>query len=104
MPGIARASGTDSVASPHGTGRNCTSPTTQATAAGSGDIIVNNKGAVREGDAMTTHNQPGCTPHAPGLSSFSSTVYANGKRVGRLGDVYGGEHKITSGSADIIVG
>lgn len=103
MPGIARKSGTDTVASPDGTGFNCASPTTQATAAGSDDVIVNGIGAVRQSDAMKTHPAPGCGPHAPTLSSFSSTVIVNGKGVGRLGDSYNG-HSITSASTDVIAG
>lgn len=103
MPGVARKSGTDSVASPDGTGDNCASPTTQATDAGSNDVIVNGIGAVRQGDAMKTHPAPGCGPHAPTLSSFSSTVIVNGKGVGRLNDSYNG-HTITSASSDVIAG
>jgi uncharacterized Zn-binding protein involved in type VI secretion len=103
MPGAARKSGTDTVASPDGTGFNCASPTTQATAAGSDDVIVNGIGAVRQGDAMTTHPAPGCGPHAPTLTTHSSTVIVNGKGIGRLGDAYNG-HTITSASADVICG
>jgi uncharacterized Zn-binding protein involved in type VI secretion len=103
MPGIARKSGTDSVASPDGTGDGCASPTTQATDAGSNDVIVNGIGAVRQGDSMKTHPGPGCGPHAPTLSSFSSTVIVNGKGVGRLNDAYNG-HTITSASSDVVAG
>jgi uncharacterized Zn-binding protein involved in type VI secretion len=103
MPGIARKNGVDTVASPDGTGVGCGSPTTQATDVGSDDVIVNGIGAVRESDAMNTHPGPGCSPHAPTLSTFSSTVYVNGKRVGRLGDAYNG-HVITSASSDVIAG
>lgn len=103
MPAVARGNGTDSVATPHGTGKNCNSPTTQATAACSGNVFVNGIGVVREGDAMKSHPAPGCVPHAPGLSSFSSTVKVNGKGVGRKGDEYTG-HTISSGSGNVIAG
>ena len=103
MPGVARKSGTDTVASPDGTGAGCASPTTQATDAGSNDVIVNGIGAVRQGDVMKTHPGPGCGPHSPALSSFSSTVIVNGKGVGRLGDAYNG-HVISSASLDVIAG
>jgi uncharacterized Zn-binding protein involved in type VI secretion len=101
MPGIARKSQTDTVASPDGTGAFCISPTIQATDEGSDDVIVNGIGAVRQGDAMIPHPGPGCSPHAPTLSSFSSTVIVNGKGVGRLSDVYNG-HVIISASLDVI--
>jgi uncharacterized Zn-binding protein involved in type VI secretion len=103
MPGIARKGGVDSVASPDGTGDNCASPTTQATDVGSDDVIVNGSGVVRASDPMNSHPAPGCAPHSPTLSSFSSTVIVNGKGVGRLGDSYNG-HVITSASSDVIAG
>lgn len=103
MPGAARKSGTDTVASPDGSGPGCGSPTTQATDVGSDDVIVNGIGAVRQGDAMKTHPGPGCSPHAPTLTTHSSTVIVNGKGIGRLGDAYNG-HTISSASADVICG
>jgi len=103
MPGVARKSGTDTVASPDGSGVGCASPTTQATDIGSDDVIVNGIGAVREDDAMNTHPGPGCSDHAPTLSTFSSTVIVNGKGVGRLDDSYNG-HIISSASTDVIAG
>jgi len=100
MPKVARKGSTDSVSSPDGTGNNCASPTTQSTDAGSSDVFINGVGVVRDGDAMVSHPQPGCTPHAPTLDTFSPNVYADGKKIGRLGDAYSG-HTITSGSSNV---
>ena len=103
MPGAVRKSGTDSVDVAHGTGDNCASPETYATAAGSDNVKVNNIGVVRKGDAMQSHPNVGCSPHAPGLSTHSSNVFANGKEIGRKGDKYGTDHDISSGSSDVLI-
>lgn len=104
--GIARRDGVDQVASPDGSGHCCAEPSTQTTWEGSDNVFVNGIGIVREGDAMITHNYDGpcCVPHAPVLDTFSGTVYCNGKRVGRVGDAYGGDHIIITGSTNVIVG
>jgi uncharacterized Zn-binding protein involved in type VI secretion len=104
MPGVARGNGTEPVATTHGAGRGCGSATTQATDACSGDVKVNGIGVVREGDAMKSHPAPGCSPHAPGLGSFSATVKVNGKGLGRQGDTYPGGHTISSGSSNVSAG
>lgn len=103
---VARGNGVDSVASATGSGSNCASPTTTATAACSGDVRVNGTGVVREGDAVASHSQTGCVPEAPTLSSFSGTVRVNGKGIGRKGDNYAGDGSniITSGSGDVNAG
>ncbi len=98
MPAIARKSGTDAVSINHPTCQGST-----ATNAGSGDVLVNNVGVVREGDVVEshTHSPPACPQHAPGLSSFSSNVFVNGKGIGRLGDSYGCGATISSGSSNV---
>jgi len=103
MPEVARKDSVDSVASPDGSGSGCGSPTTQSTDIGSGDVFCNGIGVVREGDAMISHPGPGCPPHAPTLSTYSSTVFINGKGCGRLGDEYSA-HIITSGSGNVFAG
>jgi hypothetical protein len=80
------------------------SKTVQATAACSGDVKVNGIGVVRAGDPMKEHPDAGCSNHAPGLSSFSGTVFANGKAVGRVGDSYGDGSIITAGSGNVNAG
>jgi len=103
MPEVARGSSTDSVDSPDGSGNECGSPTTQSTDICSSNVYVNDIGIVREGDAMISHNGPGCNAHAPTLSSFSGTVFVNGKGTGRKGDEYS-SHVITSGSGNVFAG
>jgi uncharacterized Zn-binding protein involved in type VI secretion len=104
MPAAARKGGTDSVSVPHGSGDNCASPSSSSTAAGSGNVFVNGVGAVRKGDAVASHPNVGCSPHAPGLSAGSGTVKVNSKDFGRLGDLYGCGASISSGSANVFVG
>lgn len=104
MPAVARKSGVDQVYSPHGSGRNCASPTIQATNAGSSRVFIQGIGVVRRGDIMTEHPAPGCAPHAPALDLGSSRVFSEGLGVGRIGDTYGGEHPITTGSSRVFSG
>lgn len=104
MPAVGRMNQTDKVFSPHGTGRGCKAPTTQATQAGSGRVFSDGIGVVRAGDAMKVHPAPGCSPHDPPLDSGSGRVFAEGKGIGRIGDTYGGEHPITSGSSRVFSG
>ena len=119
--GVALSAGNSSVsctdgAKGSGCGKNVwhwDTPTTQASAAGSSDVKVNGIGVVREGDAMASH--PDGNPcvgspvnHAPALSSFSSTVFVNGKGMGRIGDKYDSDghfdHTIASGSSNVFCG
>lgn len=106
MPAVARKDKEDSVESPHGTGDECKTKATYHTDAGSSDVFVNSIGVVREDDAMESHPKPGCVAHQPTLKSFSSKVYVNGKRLGRLGDAYilDGTHPIKSGSKNVFDG
>ena len=101
MPAIARMSGTDKVFSPHGTGKKCKFPTTQATEEGSSRVFAGDVGAVRLGDAMKTHPKIECEPHAPTLSNGSTRVFVEGKALARIGDSYDleGSHPIISGSS-----
>lgn len=106
MPGVARKSGTDTVDSPDGGPIGCSGPSTQTTDVGSNDVIVNGIGVVRESDPMIPHADPAqsCLPHAPVLTTFSGTVFANGKHLGREGDAYGGSHIISSSSLNVFAG
>lgn len=87
--------------------------TTQVSASGSSTVFVNNKGVVRNGDAMASHpDENPCTPspieHAPTLSTYSGTVFVDGKNLGRITDKYDsdahGSHTINSGSTDVFAG
>jgi uncharacterized Zn-binding protein involved in type VI secretion len=93
----------------------------QESAAGSSDVLVNGIGTVRKDDKMASHpNGKPCVSeksnHEPTLSTYSSTVFANGKNIGRVNDVYNLEiddsetketlfdHKITTGSDNVFAG
>jgi uncharacterized Zn-binding protein involved in type VI secretion len=104
MPAVARGNSDDTVASPDGTGYQCESPTTQSTDQCSGNVFINGIGAVRQGDDMIPHPEPGCSTHAPPLTSCSRNVFVNGRGIGRKGDAYGGDHIITSGSGNVFAG
>jgi len=113
MPAVARMSMTDTVASPDGTVSGecfpgvpeCNAPSVQHTLAGSTNVFFNGIGAVRAGDTMTPHTVGcGCGIHTPTLTTYSATVKVNGLGIGRLGDTYGGDHVISSGSGNITAG
>lgn len=104
MPCVARSSGSDTVFSPHGTGKNCGSPTVQATAQGVSKVYVEGILAIHVSNSMQEHPAPGCSPHAPGLDAGSNKVICEGQGIARIGDVYGGEHPITSGSSKVFSG
>ena len=100
MPAVARKSGTDSISTGHG----CDATT--VTDQGSSDVIVNSIGAVRAGDLCQVHLVKvgnSCVPHTVPLTSFSGSVFVNGKGVGRQGDQYSG-HTLTSGSGNVFAG
>jgi uncharacterized Zn-binding protein involved in type VI secretion len=50
---------------------------------------------------MSEHNMSGCILHSPTFDSGSSRVFVEGKPIGRIGDTYGGEHPIISGSSRV---
>ena len=114
MPLVARKAAEDSVDSPDGAEGDpcpdgqpkCDVASTQATAEGSDDVFIEKIGVVREKDKMIAHKYTpcGCPSHAPTLSTFSAYVYANGLRIGRVGDAYGGDHKISSGAPTVTDG
>lgn len=105
MPAAARGNSIDTVASPDGTGVCCALPSTQSTDVCSSTVFYNNIGAVRQHDAMIVHlfDGPCCNPHAPTLPSASPNVFIENKQAGRLGDAYGGDHPISSGSPDVFI-
>ena len=98
MPAIARKDATDTVAINHATCQGST-----VTDEGSSNVFVNGIGVVREGDKVKSHtpSPPACPSHAPPLSTFSPNVYANGKKIGRLGDQFECGASISSGSPDV---
>ena len=87
--------------------------TLQESDAGSDTVFAEGTGVVRKDDAMKSHpNGAPCvasaTNHAPKVSSYSSTVFANGKNIARIGDKYNSEssqdHEINSGATTVFAG
>lgn len=120
MPSVAQKDGVSTVSATDGAkGSLCgtkpsrwnwNTPTTQVSAAGSNNVFVENIGVVREDDAMVSHPDGNpCTTspinHAPTLSTYSPNVYANNKRIGRIGDKYNSDghynHTISSGASTV---
>jgi len=69
---------------------------------GSGNVFVNSKGAVRQGDLVAAHGKP---PHAPSpvMVGKSGTVFVNGIGVCRQGDAASCGHP-ASGSGNVFAG
>jgi uncharacterized Zn-binding protein involved in type VI secretion len=105
MPSVARGAGVDSVFSKTGSGNGCGSPLTTATNELSPDVITNNTGTVREGDKVAPHPLPGCIPTDESVvSAGAPAVFANFQEVARIGDEYGSDNTITSGSSNVFAG
>ncbi len=76
-------------------------------ASGSGDVIINGRGAARVGDTSTVHQKPGgkrCGTHSASISAGSGSVFINGRPAARVGDSLAGCTSISSGSGDVIIG
>lgn len=101
MPAVARNAGIDKVFSPHGDKKQCKAPSIQATDEGVSKVYVESNLAINAGKTMKIHNMPGCVPHASLLDSGPGKVYCEGSPIARIGDTYGGEHPITSGSSKV---
>jgi uncharacterized Zn-binding protein involved in type VI secretion len=104
MPAVARANGTDSVFSRTGTGRGCRAPITTSTGSGSPTVFVGGIPVVIRGNTVALHPAQGCGPDLSTLTASSSTVFANGQGIGRIGDEYTSDNVITSGSPTVFAG
>lgn len=105
MPSVARGQGGDSVFSKTGSGKDCVSPLTTATNECSPDVNANSICVVREGDQITAHPLPGCIPTDQSVvSTGAPAVFANFQEVARIGDEYGSDNTITSGSSNVFAG
>jgi len=71
--------------------------------AGSPDVFVNGIPAHRQGDAWAVHCC-GIPCHGGALAAGSSTVYANGRQLGRIGDPVDCGSSVATGSADVFAG
>lgn len=68
--------------------------------AASTDVYVNSRGAHRQDDGYASHC---CGPpcHGSSLASGSSSVYVNGKQLGRIGDPVACGSAAATGANDI---
>ncbi len=104
MPAVARSNAQDSVLSKTGTGVNCVSPLQTTTGVGASTVFVNGIPVVKLMDPVGIHSFLGCGPDTSTLSTSSSTVFANGKGIGRIGDQYTSDNTIISGSQTVFSG
>lgn len=74
-------------------------------ASASPDVYVNGIPAHREGDAWQAHTCPSIPEtHASVLASGSSSVYVNGRQLGRIGDPVACGSAVATGSPDVFAG
>jgi uncharacterized Zn-binding protein involved in type VI secretion len=59
---------------------------------------------VRLGDVVASHPAAGCGPDGSAITAASGTVFANGRNLARIGDLYTGDNIITSGSSNVFAG
>lgn len=76
-------------------------------AGGSGDVLINGRGAARVGDSSTVHLRPGgkrCVPHTASIISGSSSVLINGRPAATVGSALSACTAVATGSGDVIIG
>jgi uncharacterized Zn-binding protein involved in type VI secretion len=79
------------------TGHNTCEPRPNISA--STDVYVNNRGAHRTGDSWAIHCK-----HSSVLATGSSTVFVNGRELGRIGDLVACGSLTATGSEDVFAG
>jgi len=77
-------------------------PSRAATSA-STNVSINGLGAHRVSDAWETHSD-GNSSHGSVLATGSSTVFANGMSLGRIGDAIQCGSTVVTGSQDVFAG
>lgn len=105
MKSIVTGSGSCIVFSLTGAGYKCRFPTLTTTNECSSKVTVNGFGVVCQDDMVADHpKSDDCSSDTNTLSTYSSKVTINGKGVARIGDKYGSDNIIISGSSKIFVG
>ena len=85
------------------TGHGCWPP--RPSTGASADVFVNGKGAHRQGDDWAAHTCPAIPEtHASTLAAGSSTVYVNGRQLGRIGDPVACGSTVATGSGNVFAG
>ncbi|MBC6416259.1 MAG: PAAR domain-containing protein [Rhodospirillales bacterium] len=75
-------------------------PSTQAAAS----VYAEGIAVHRQGDAWAVHSCPGCPPHGGALAAGSSTVHAEGRQIGRIGDPVACGSRVAEGAATVFAG
>ena len=70
----------------------------------SGDVFVNGIAVHRQGDSWAVHCDPSPSCHAGTLAAGSSTVFVNGKQIGRVGDPVDCGSSVATGSGNVFAG
>ena len=68
------------------------------------NVYVNGIPVHRQGDSWATHCNPVPECHTSTLAAGSSTVYANGLQLGRVGDPVACGSAVAAGSANVFAG
>jgi uncharacterized Zn-binding protein involved in type VI secretion len=100
MPAVCRVG--DSLS----TGHICSASTTIASPNTDGSVRANGIAIIVVGAPTVAHPfppNPPCAPHVANLNAGSSSVFINGKRVGRVGDS-ADAGAMTSGSSNVFAG
>ena len=86
-----------------GTGHGCWAPRNNVQ--GSPDVMVNGIPVHRQGDAWAAHCCPAIPAcHGGSLAAGSSSVYVNGKQLGRIGDPVDCGSSAATGSPNVFAG
>lgn len=85
------------------TGHGCWPP--RPSTGASPNVFINAIAAHRQGDAWAAHTCPTIPEtHASVLAAGSTTVFANGKQLARIGDPVACGSSIAQGSANVFAG
>jgi uncharacterized Zn-binding protein involved in type VI secretion len=71
---------------------------------GSGSVYANGKPVHRQGDGWSVHCNPVPICHGGNLATGSSTVFVEGKQIGRIGDPVDCGSSVASGSGNVFAG
>lgn len=70
----------------------------------SGNVIINGKGAGRQGDGYPPHTDASPTTDTDSIASGSSTVFINGRQAARIGDPIDNGGTVRDGSGNVNIG
>lgn len=76
----------------------------RSSTSGSPDVWANGVAVHRQGDSWAIHCDPDMACHGGSLVGGSSTVFVNGKAIGRIGDPIDCGSSVASGSSDVFAG